>query len=147
MSYKQIVPSSPLPRYTVGSHQSSTPYTVVYVCQSKCPNLSHLPFPPLGSVCLFSTSVSLFLSCKQVHVYYFFLDPTYMCYYMIFVALFLTTSLSMTVSRSIYICANGTILYLFMVELYSIVQYISPIFFKSNPLLIFIQVAHMSSLL
>ena len=28
-------------------------------------------FPPLLSICLFSTSVSLFLPCKPVHLYYF----------------------------------------------------------------------------
>ena len=28
-------------------------------------------FPPLMSICLFSTSVSLFLSCKPVHLYHF----------------------------------------------------------------------------
>ena len=29
------------------------------------------PFPPLVSICLFSTSLSLFLPCKQVHLYHF----------------------------------------------------------------------------
>ena len=28
-------------------------------------------FPPLVSICLFATSVSLFLLCKQVHLYHF----------------------------------------------------------------------------
>ena len=30
-----------------------------------------LPLPPLVSICLFSTSVSLFLPCKPVHLYHF----------------------------------------------------------------------------
>ena len=36
------------------------------------------PFPPLVSIRLFSTSVSLFLPCKSVHCT-IFLDSTYMC--------------------------------------------------------------------
>ena len=34
-------------------------------------------FPPLVSTCLFSTSVSLFLPCKPVHLYHFFRFHTY----------------------------------------------------------------------
>ena len=34
-------------------------------------------FPPLVSICLFSTSVSLFLPCKPVHLYHFSRFHTY----------------------------------------------------------------------
>ena len=45
-------------------------------CQSQSPNSSHhhptpCYFPPLVSIRLFSTSVSLFLPCKLVHLYHF----------------------------------------------------------------------------
>ena len=56
--------------YTLSSHQLSILYTVVYIHQSQSPNLSPF-FPPLVSICLFSTSVSLLLLHKQVHLYYF----------------------------------------------------------------------------
>ena len=57
--------------YIVGSHQLSVLYIVVYICQSQSPNSSHPSFPPLVSIYLFSTSVSLFPLCKQVHLYHF----------------------------------------------------------------------------
>ena len=48
---------------------------IVYICQSQSPNSSHnhsYPcFLPLVSILLFSTSVSLFLPCKPVHLYHF----------------------------------------------------------------------------
>ena len=43
---------------------------VVYISQSQYPKSSH-PFPLLVSLCLFSTCVSLFLLCKQVHLYHY----------------------------------------------------------------------------
>ena len=46
----------------------------MYICQSQSPNSSHHPtthFPPLVSIRLFSTSVSLFLPCKPLHLYHF----------------------------------------------------------------------------
>ena len=44
----------------------------MYICQSQSPSSSPLPhFHPLVSISLFSTSVSLFLPCKQVHLYHF----------------------------------------------------------------------------
>ena len=48
----------------------------ISICQSQSPNTSHhhhpLPrFPPLVSIHLFSTSVSLFLPCKPVNLYHF----------------------------------------------------------------------------
>ena len=49
----------------------------------------HFPFPMTSSP--FSTSVSLFLSCPQVHQNIFlFLDSIYMCQHTVFVFLFLT---------------------------------------------------------
>ena len=49
---------------------------LVYTCQSQSPNSSHhhhllLHLPPLVSIRLFSTSVSLFLPCKPVQLYHF----------------------------------------------------------------------------
>ena len=69
--------------YTAGSYQLSILYILVYTYQSQSPNSSHHPhphprFPRLVSIRLFSTSVSLFLPCKPVHLYHF-LDSTYMC--------------------------------------------------------------------
>ena len=61
-------------RYTVGSHQLSILYIVliVYMCQSQSPNSSQPPrLSPLVSLHLFFTSVSLFLLCKQDHLYHF----------------------------------------------------------------------------
>ena len=47
----------------------------MYTHQSQSPNSSHhhhpRRFPPLVSIRLFSTSVSLFLPCKPVHLYHF----------------------------------------------------------------------------
>ena len=49
----------------------------IYLCIHVNPNLPVHPtttpshFPPLVSICLFSTSVSLFLPCKLVHLYHF----------------------------------------------------------------------------
>ena len=82
-------------------------------------------FHPLVSICLFSTSVSLFLPCKLVHMYHFSRFHVYALIYDI-CFLFLT-SLCMTVSRSIQISIKDPILFLFMAELYSIV-YIHYIF-------------------
>ena len=46
---------------------------LVYICQSQSPDSYHHPSPtsPLVSIHLFSTSVSLFLPCKPVHLYHF----------------------------------------------------------------------------
>ena len=62
--------------YTAGSYQLSILYILVYICQSQSPNSSHhhhspMPLSPLVSIRLFSTSVSLFLPCKLVHLYHF----------------------------------------------------------------------------
>ena len=61
-------------------------YICQYICQSQSHNLSlPLLFPP-GTIRSFSTSVTLFLLCKYVHLYHF-LDSTYKQYHMIFVFL------------------------------------------------------------
>ena len=57
--------------YTVGSCQLPILYIVGYVCQSKSSSLSHLSFPLLMTINLFSMSVCLFLLFKQVHLYHF----------------------------------------------------------------------------
>ena len=75
-----------------------------------------IPFPiffPLVIRSLFSTSVLLFLLCKLVHFYFCVLDPTYKWYCMIFLLLWLI-SLSMVISRSICVVANGIISFFFM---------------------------------
>ena len=43
----------------------------------------HCRFPPLVSIRLFSTSVSLFLPCKPVHLYHFSRFPIYVLMYSI----------------------------------------------------------------
>ena len=63
----------------------------VYICQPQSPNSSHcLPFSPLASVCLFSTSVSLLLLCKRAHLLHFSrFCIWYICYiYFIFLICF-----------------------------------------------------------
>ena len=62
--------------YTAGSYQLSILYILLYISQSQPPNSSHHHqpppcLPPLVSIRLFSTSVSLFLPCKAVHLYHF----------------------------------------------------------------------------
>ena len=52
--------------YTAGSYQLSILHMVVYICQSQSPN----SYPSM-STCRFSTSASLFLPYKQVHLYHF----------------------------------------------------------------------------
>ena len=57
--------------YTVGYHQLSILYMAVYICQSQSPNSSHLPLLPSVFIHKFSMPVSLFLLCKQAHLYIF----------------------------------------------------------------------------
>ena len=57
--------------YTVSSCQLPILYIVGYICQSKSSNSSHLSFPLLMPINLFSMSVCLFLLFKQVHLYHF----------------------------------------------------------------------------
>ena len=54
--------------WQAGSLPSGRP--VMYVRQCCSPNSSNLPCPT-GTPCLFSTSASLFLPCKWVHLYHF----------------------------------------------------------------------------
>ena len=46
-------------------------FKIVYIGQSRSPNSSSPPLPPLTSIRLFSTSVSLFLLCKWVYLHHF----------------------------------------------------------------------------
>lgn len=86
MSYKQIIPSFSVPLfYTVGSHELSIVCIVVCIWQSQFPNLCQPPSPLLVFICLFYMSVYLFLLCKWVYLYCFFLDSTYLHWYTIFV--------------------------------------------------------------
>ena len=75
--------------------------------------LSPLPswYPYTCSLCL-----CLYLCFVSRFIYTILLDFTYMHWYMIFVFLFLIY-FTLTVSRSIYISANGTILFRFMAEI------------------------------
>ena len=73
------------------------------------PNSVLPPHPsPWESISSFSKSVSLFLFCKLVYLYCFFLDSPYKGYHILFLLLCLT-SLSMTISRSIQVATNGII--------------------------------------
>ena len=78
----------------------------------------------LGSLHLFSTSVSLFPLCKKMFISIMFLDSTYNIWFFF--------SFCMTVSRSICISAKGTVLFLFMTEWYSIVHVYHVIFIHSS---------------
>ena len=68
------------------------------------------PFPPSVSICLFSTSVSLFLPCKLVHLYHFSRFHIHALIYLFFS--FWLTSLCMTVSRSNHASTNDPISFL-----------------------------------
>ena len=46
-------------------------HLVVYICQPQSPNSSHPSILHLMSTSLISMSASLFLPCKQVHLYHF----------------------------------------------------------------------------
>ena len=91
----------------------------MYICQSQSPNSSHPPFSPSVSIHLFSTSLSLFLPCEQVHLYHFSKFHIYALIYNIFFSFWLT-SLCMTVSRSIYVSTNDPISFLFMASIHRI---------------------------
>ena len=94
------------------------------------PSLPIYPsFPPLISIRL-STSVILFLFCNKFICTIFF-DFTYKCYHMIFVLLWLM-SLSVTISRTIHVAANGVISFFFMVEQYSAVYMCYHIFIRPS---------------
>ena len=73
-------------------------------------------FPPLVSICWFSTSVSQLLPCKPVHLYHFSRFHIYVLIYDICFSLSDLTSLCVTVSRSIHVSTNDPISFLFMAE-------------------------------
>jgi len=73
------------------------------------------PYP-----CLISRSVSLFLLCKQDHLYHFPRFHIYTLIYSIYFFPFRLTSLCMAVSRSISVSTNDPISFFFMAENYSI---------------------------
>ena len=77
----------------------------IIVCIPNSHSIPPLPPSHLSTASLFSMSVSLFLFCKYVNLCHI-LDSTYRWYHMVFVFLWLT-SLSMIISRSIYVTANG----------------------------------------
>ena len=75
--------------YVAASHQLFYIWQCIYVHATLSLRPS-LPFPHPVSSSLFTTSVSLLLSCPQVHQNpFFFLDSIYMCQHMVFVFLFL----------------------------------------------------------
>ena len=67
---------------------------------------------------LFSTSVSLFLFCRSIHLCHIS-DFVYKCYRVLSVS-FGLTSLCLIISMSIHVAANGIISFFYMVEKYSI---------------------------
>ena len=117
-------PPSPLPSsivhntelssmcYIIGFHWLST--LNIAVC-TWLPNVPNHPFP-LATMSSFSKSVSLFLFCKYVLLYHFFLDSTYKGCHMIFLLLPLTLSVSMTLSGSVHVAANGLVSCFLMAE-------------------------------
>ena len=68
-------------------------------------NPSPCPPSPLATTSLFSKSVSLFMFCRYANLCHV-LDSTYKWHHMVFVFLFLTW-LSVIISRSIHVAANG----------------------------------------
>ena len=75
--------------YTVGSHQLSILYIVVYICQSQTLSSSHHPPPPwYPKVC--SLYFCLYFCFANKFICITFLHSTYKQYYTIFVFLFLT---------------------------------------------------------
>ena len=103
----------------------------MYICQSQTPNSTHPPlpshFPPLVSIRLFSTCVSLFLSCKRIHLYHFSRFHIYaliydicfsfLTYFTLYDSLGPSTSLQMTQFHSflwlsnipLYICTTSSL--------------------------------------
>ena len=111
---------------SLGPHSLSI---LCIVCVHVNPNLPIHPSPfflPSNSK-FFLTSVTLFLFCKQVHLYQFFLDFTCQWYHMILVFVWLT-SLGKTISRSLHGTASDILSSFFKAEWYSIV-YMYYIFF------------------
>ena len=55
--------------YTAASHWLSILHIVVYTCQSTLPIHPTLPYPTV-STCPFTMFTSVFLPCKQIHLYH-----------------------------------------------------------------------------
>jgi len=89
------------------SHCLSIPSAIVYIYKPKLP-VHPTPSPSLlATTSLFSMPMSLFLFCRKFHLC-LILDSRYKRYHMVF-ALLLLTSLSMRISSSIHVAANGII--------------------------------------
>ena len=98
----------------LGYHRALVEFPMVYsrsslvtcfihtsICQSQSPSSSPSPLPRLVSLHLFSISMSLFLPCKQIHLYHFSGFHVYAFSVKYLVFSFWLTSLCMTDSRSI----------------------------------------------
>ena len=123
--------------FTFGSVYMSMPlshFVPAYPSPSLCPQVHSL------CLCLYSCPAPRFF-----RTLFFFLDSIYMCQHTVFVFLSLTDFTRMTVSRSIHLTTNNSILFLFMAEYYSIV-YMCP-YSLSIHLSMDTQVASMSWLL
>ena len=113
---KQSVLCIRLPKYyTVRPFMYDHLHLLIVNSQSISPPL----LSSLAITSLFSMSVSLFLFHRYV-LWCHILDSTYKWYHMVFVFFFLT-SLSVMISGSIHVVANGIILFYFMAEQYSTV--------------------------
>ena len=98
------------------------------------PNTLILPFPPpslLVTMSSVSKSVSLFLFYKQGHLYHFLLGCAYKGCHTVFLFLCLT-SLSMTISKCIYVAANGMISFFSMAGWYCIIYTYHVFFIHSS---------------
>ena len=93
--------------YTVGPYLLPILYIVVCICQSQSPTFSLPPFPPCNPKFL---HLWLYFCFVNKFICTHFLDSTYKWYHMVFLFLWLT-SLSLTISRSIHVAANGIILF------------------------------------
>ena len=100
--------------YTVGRCWLSILNIAVCTCLSQTPNPSPRPFAPRNHkfvlwVCFY------FVNKFTCIFFFFFLDSAYKWYHMIFVFVWLT-SLSMIISGSIHVAANGIISFYLMAE-------------------------------
>ena len=104
------------PCYTAASHLLSVFPMGAPLCQCCGLNSSHPLLPPLVHTCPFSTSASLFLPCKQAHLYHLSSFHTYALICNICFFSFWLNSLCMTELRSIHITTPDSISFLYMVE-------------------------------
>ena len=99
--------------YTAASHQLSILHMIVYMCQFQSPNSSHSLLYPM-STSLFSMSASLFLPCKQVHLYHFSRFHIYVLIYSICFSLSdLLHSVCLSLGSSTSLSTNDQISFLF----------------------------------